>query len=135
MVKRKDDEPVMRVLIQLAEEHNELTESMVNMIGKTNQMAAKRTASADLRTTLAKERTELEREQTGFSQRAPNLRNRGRISQSIERSWLASALKWLISEPALPTNGPPSLVNELSWRSGAQAILKSEPTWRRRGII
>ena len=39
MAKRKDEEHAMKVLIQLAGEQNKLTESMVNMTGKTNELA------------------------------------------------------------------------------------------------
>jgi hypothetical protein len=50
MAKRKEQEHVMEVLVRLAEEENKLTETMIGMFGKTNELAIKRTASADLRT-------------------------------------------------------------------------------------
>ena len=49
------DEPVLNILMKLAEDDNRLKNSMLDMMGKTNEMAASRTASAEVRTTLARE--------------------------------------------------------------------------------
>lgn len=71
--KREDQDTIMHVLIQLAEEENKLTESMVAMLGKTNEMAANRTTNAEVRTTLSQERTQLVRQQTKFSSKSTDL--------------------------------------------------------------
>ncbi len=55
MTKPDDEKHVMSVLIQLAEEENRLTETMMDMMGKSNEMASNRTASAELRTVLSEE--------------------------------------------------------------------------------
>ncbi len=80
MAKKSDEQQIMKVLIELAEEENRLTESMVDMMSQTNELAARRTASADMRTTLSEERTDLAREQTKFISKSTDLAEKRTVS-------------------------------------------------------
>ncbi|MGC8906079.1 MAG: DUF202 domain-containing protein [Desulfomonilaceae bacterium] len=73
MGKKSEEQQILRVLIQLAQEENKLTENMVDMMAKTNELAQRRTESADLRTRLSEERTDLARQQTNLVSKSADL--------------------------------------------------------------
>ena len=68
MVKRKDEEHIMHVLIQLAEEENTYRE-YGGHAWQNESNGCRQAASAQVRTTLSEERTQLVREQTKFSEK------------------------------------------------------------------
>ena len=83
MPKKVDEQQVMKVLIELAEEENRLTESLIDMMAQTNNLAARRTASADLRTDLSEERTDLARQQTKLVAKSAELAEKRTVSADL----------------------------------------------------
>ena len=136
MARKSDEQQIMKVLIELAEEENRLTESMVDMMAQTNELAARRTASADMRTTLSEERTDLAREQTKFISKSTDLAEKRTVSSDTRTT--LSEERDLTSQGNRQRSAPrvPSLLkNELSCRNIGPAWPKTGHLLPMRGPI